>query len=330
MVACYLGCMVCCTTSCVQAVLGSDPENTPEGNFDALVKDFRATYSFTELKGINWDSLSAVYRPRVTPQTSSEQLFRVMEAMLNSLKDGHVSLYTPFGVSVYTGWYDRYPTNFLGTRAIGLRERNQTPGGIVHGELESGIGYMYVPSFDRPRSEYEVIEAVLARSVKGVIIDVRSNGGGSDALARILAGRFATERRVFRYLRWRTAPGANGFGDYIADYIEPSSAQPYTKPVIVLTNRRVFSSAESFVEMMRVQPAVVVMGDTTGGGSGNPAFRTLPNGFVYRIPRWISYTPERRTYEGIGLAPTIPVSITRADSLAGRDAIVEAALRRLR
>jgi C-terminal processing protease CtpA/Prc len=161
-------------------------------------------------------------------------------------------------------------------------------------------------------------------------VDTRNNGGGNDALARIIAGRFATEARIFRYIRWRTAPGANGFGDYIADYIEPLGGKPYTKPVILLTNRRVFSSAESLVEMMRVQPNVTVIGDTTGGGSGNPAFRTLPNGFVYRIPRWIAYTPDKRTYEGIGLPPDIAVRITPADSLAGRDVILEAALQRIR
>ncbi|MDP2958355.1 MAG: S41 family peptidase [Longimicrobiales bacterium] len=43
-----------------------------------------------------------------------------------------------------------------------------------------------------------------------------------------------------------------------------------TMPVLVLTGRRVYSSNEEFVDVMRQEPLVTTFGDTTGGGSGNP------------------------------------------------------------
>jgi C-terminal processing protease CtpA/Prc len=99
--------------------------------------------------------------------------------------------------------------------------------------------------------------------------------------------------------------------------------------VAVLTNRRCFSATEEFVLAMKVLPHVVVVGDTTGGGIGNPLYRELPNGWVYQVPRWIEFTPEMTIIEGVGLAPDFPVSISKADSDRGRDTILEEAIRLL-
>jgi len=59
----------------------------------------------------------------------------------------------------------------------------------------------------------------------------------------------------------------------------------YTDPIALLTNRRTFSAAESFVLAMRTLPQVTIVGDTTGGGSGNPLHRELPNGWGLSVSR---------------------------------------------
>jgi C-terminal processing protease CtpA/Prc len=82
--------------------------------------------------------------------------------------------------------------------------------------------------------------------------------------------------------------------------------------------------------MMKALPNVTVIGDTTGGGSANPITLTLPNGWSYRVSRWIQYTAQKTIFEGIGLPPNIPLWISPADSAAGRDAILERAIQFLR
>ena len=82
--------------------------------------------------------------------------------------------------------------------------------------------------------------------------------------------------------------------------------------------------------MFKSFPYVTTVGDTSGGGSGNPLILQLPNQWTYWVPRWIEYTADLKIYEGIGLRPDIPVWISKADSLAGRDAILERALQILR
>ena len=78
---------------------------------------------------------------------------------------------------------------------------------------------------------------------------------------------------------------------------------------------------------MRVFPYVTVIGDTTGGGSGSPIGRELPNGWTYRISRSMAMTPEKCTYEGVGLVPDITIQNTEADSTAGIDTILESAIK---
>ncbi len=310
----------------------------PELNFMTLWKEFNTRYSFFEVKKINWDSLYSVYRPQVTSQTSNIDLFRIMSSLLGHLKDGHVNLITPLGNYSYTGWYTKYPTNFLGLNALAryfTTDYGFTAAGMMrYGKVSNDIGYLYVgPNFSGTTSVWsQAIDVVIdsLKNMKGIIVDIRSNGGGSDALSRIVASRFTDQSRIFSYIRWRNVGlDHDNFTDYEALVIEPGGVRQFLKPVVLLTNRRCFSSAEETVLMMKALPNVTVVGDTTGGGAGNPIILQLPNGWTYWVPRWIMYTAQKTSYEGIGLPPDIPVQISTADSIAGRDVILERAIQRL-
>jgi C-terminal processing protease CtpA/Prc len=100
--------------------------------------------------------------------------------------------------------------------------------------------------------------------------------------------------------------------------------------VVLLTNRQCFSSAEEFILMMKVRPGVTVMGDVSGGGSGNPITLELPNGWQFSVSRWVQYTAQMKFFEEVGLAPDIPAAISPADSIAGHDTVLEQAVARLR
>ena len=310
---------------------------SPELNFETLWKGFDENYSFFEIKNINWDSVYAVYRPQVNSSTTDIQLFNIFKSILSIFKDGHVNLFTPVGNYGYSGWYTDYPANFLGASAIskylskdyGKLANNN----IWYGKIGTDIGYIYIgPNFNGDYYDWSnsidvVIDSLI--STKGIIIDIRNNGGGSDNLAKAVASRFTDQTKIFSYVRWRNGPKHSDFTDYEALTISPLGRNTYSKPVVVLTNRHCFSSAEEFLLMMESLPQVSVIGDTTGGGSGNPLIRQLPNGWTYWVPHWIQYTAEKEIYEGIGLAPYIHVSISDADSTADKDTILESALQYL-
>jgi hypothetical protein len=314
-------------------LVGPDPENSPQNNFDILWHEFDHYYSFFVYKGINWDSLYAVYRPQVNNTTGDGQLFAVMSSLLSNLKDGHVNLYARTSTFSYTDWYTRYPRNLNFNDVKQNYLKNQfrvTSGGtFLYGKVADSVGYIYIGSFGG--GNYQAIDDILAeyQGLKALIIDVRFNGGGNSNNADLVAQRFFDQRRLVSYIQWRNGPKHSDFTDFIPIYLDPDGPVRFTKPVAVLTNRLCFSSTESFILSMMTLPNVSLVGDTTGGGSGNPLFRELPNGWTYRIPRWIEYTADRKPYEGIGIPPKYPVWISKADSLAGRDTILDTALQLL-
>ena len=54
--------------------------------------------------------------------------------------------------------------------------------------------------------------------------------------------------------------------------------------------------------------------------------RELPNGWTYQLSQWIEYTPDRRTFEGTGLAPDLAVAQTADEGKRGVDAVLDRVL----
>jgi C-terminal processing protease CtpA/Prc len=98
---------------------------------------------------------------------------------------------------------------------------------------------------------------------------------------------------------------------------------------MLLIGRQCYSSNESFIAAMSTLPHVTTMGDTTGGGTGNPETRVLGGGWSYRLPRWIEYDPTGRVIEWNGIAPDVFVPYDTAGRPATFDPIIEAARARL-
>jgi len=81
---------------------------------------------------------------------------------------------------------------------------------------------------------------------------------------------------------------------------------------------------------MRASSRAVVVGDTTGGGSGNPLARELPNGWIYQMSQWIQYDLNHTIIEDRGVIPDITVLSREQDRVLRRDRVIEAAVAALR
>ena len=82
-----LGLLVGCSFGAIGAELSK-----PEKNFEALWKTFHERYAFFKLRNVDWQKQYKIYRPKVTKDTTDEQLFMILCHMLKPLKDGHVNL----------------------------------------------------------------------------------------------------------------------------------------------------------------------------------------------------------------------------------------------
>ncbi len=310
-------------------------ENTPEKNFEIFWKEFDRHYSYFEYKKINWDSLYTIYRPKINNNTNDNELLELLADMSYHLKDGHVTIFSPIGNRAYNHHEDRLsPTlNWIDISTIGkycenLFSINKT---IYYGRIiDKNIGYIYINNFGGEYDDYLQIDNILGNfmDTKGIIIDVRMNGGGTDTYGKIIASRFADEKRLFRKIRYRNGPEHNDFTNWIDDYIAPVDLT-YLNPVIVLTNEYCFSSAEDFIQAMKVFPHVTTMGDTTGGGSGNPILRELPNGWTFRLSTWQAVDAEMNNIENKGIYPNISLWLTQEEFDNKIDKILETAIEKI-
>lgn len=303
--------------------------------FDSLWQDFDRNYSFFVLKGIDWNDSRTRFRSQLSATSTDSELFTVLSGMLLELEDPHVRLETPLGVSRYTGWFDQFPTNFdesiVTATYLGQNAMLSPQSSMLFGRIDAEIGYLRVQSLGGSGhgSDIDFILDQLA-GVRGLVIDVRSNGGGNDQNGKAIAARFADTTRLYRRVQFRDGPNHSDFGPFIDDFIAPGGAESFLGPVSVLTNRSVLSSAESLVLAFAVLPNTVSFGDFTGGGSANPEQRQWPNGWSYTVSRWIEYRPDGTTFEGVGIEPDVRTNISEADAAALRDTILDAAIADLR
>ena len=310
-------------------------DDTPQGNFEALWKIIDEHYCFLDYKqheyGLDWQQVYNKYRVRVQGQLTDLQLFEVLTQMLGELRDGHVNLSTSYDYGRYWSWFENYPANVSDTllrRYMGTDYKIAS--GLRYRILDDNIGYIRYESFSSPIGEGNIDEALMYMMLcQGLIIDIRGNGGGDLTYAELLAARFCKEKTLVGYTQHKTGKGHSDFSSLEPQYIEPSSNIRWTKPVVVLTNRQVFSAANEFTMYMKAMPMVKVVGDHTGGGAGMPFSSSLPNGWVVRFSAIPTYDAQRQSTE-FGIDPDYYVSLSDEDVLKGRDTIIEFARQLLR
>ena len=163
----------------------SDPDiqfdNTARGNVEALWHIIDEKYCFIEEKGIDWNGVLPIYLEKADSVKDQRELFKIMAQMLDTLHDGHVNLYSAFDVSSSSGWYDSYPLNFNSSLLpLYIGNDYMTAGGLTYNKIKGHeqIGYIRYSSFSNSFGSlnmYYVIKYL--EDCKGIILDVRNNGG---------------------------------------------------------------------------------------------------------------------------------------------------------
>lgn len=305
---------------------------SPTANFEALWKILDENYCFFAHKDVDWDEVGARYRSMVREDMDEFTLFELLSAMLAELRDGHVNLTSPFHISRYTEWFEAWPSNFsaaLQERYLGTTADYYLAGSAKYRRLNDEVGYLYYGSFSGSLSEANLSYIFHHfRDCRGLILDVRNNGGGSLAQAELLASCFAAERTLTGYILHKTAPAHDAFSEPYPLYLEPAAHARWLRPVVLLTNRRCYSAANNFVQRMSCLPQVTVLGDITGGGSGLPFISELPNGWSIRFSASPLLDADKNHTEN-GIAPDILVCQTPEDEAEGHDTLIEETLRYL-
>ncbi len=92
---------------CENIVVDPAHSNLNVEDFEATWERVNAVYPYLELKGINWDSLYLVYKPRAE-QSRGDEIFNVLIDMLGELRDMHVHVKTAGGRPISTYYAPRW------------------------------------------------------------------------------------------------------------------------------------------------------------------------------------------------------------------------------
>ena len=327
-----LGLLMIAFASCERAFMEQDEPSDPVSVFDYLWNKVDQQYAFFDIKGVDWDSVREVYRPKVYDDMDDDSLFRVCAAMLNTLQDGHTNLISNFDVSRNdTVYYRMYAHRNINTDVVlfnYLTLNYHSTGGFAHNAIRDGrVAYVRYSSFENTVSESTLKYLVdRYKDCDGMIFDMRQNGGGSVDNIRQLLSIFDNHKQPLYETQIKSGPKHNEFTKLETVYATDTCIleTPYTKPVAVLIDRGSYSATSFFAVCTMGYPNIRLFGDYSGGGLGLPNGRGLPNGWTYRFSIRRTIALDGGNYEN-GVPPTERVILDPAATAQGIDNVIETA-----
>lgn len=199
------------------------------------------------------------------------------------------------------------------------REKITAPS--VDSKIQSGIGIMTLSRFDDTTSNLarQAAENFKKNNVKGVILDLRGNGGGLLTAAQDVAGLWLSNEVV-------VSERTNG---KVTDELR-STDNPLLGgiPTVVLVNGSSASASEIVSGALQDHHAATLIGEKTFGKGSVQKLVDLPSGAVLKvtIAKW--YTPNGKNINKEGITPDKAVELTAKDVSAGVDPQLEAAMER--
>jgi len=175
------------------------------------------------------------------------------------------------------------------------------------------------------------------KNVKGVILDVRLNGGGYDAISLELLRHFVTEKTL-AFTKKAILPNGS-FTKKQELYLLPSPPEErLAQPLIILTSPNTASAAEILSISSMAMKNVRRIGSNTEGIFSDVLNKKLPNGWEFSLSNQVYGNFEGKNFENIGIPPTTAVEYPKGDffylflssSLSKGDEAMEKALEELR
>ena len=178
--------------------------------------------------------------------------------------------------------------------------------------LRGNIGYIEFRGFFDPELAAETLAAAMnfVNSTDALIIDLRSNGGGSpEMVALVCSYLFGPDPVHLNDLYWREGNRTDEFWTRK----EVGGKRYLNKDVYVLTSKRTFSGAEEFTYNLKNLKRATIIGETTGGGAHPGGGFRINEHFNMFVPTGRAISPITKTnWEGTGVKPDIEVPADQA------------------
>ena len=320
----------------------------PEKNFEALWKTFHNRYPFFKLRKVDWNRQYDTYRPKVTRDTSDDELFDIFCRMLDPLDDGHVELTARVGGDRKKRYFNPEPKPRF-WREFTKREIKQlfkttektlvandfgrpkkTQAWMLHYCRSRTFGYIRILELEgiKKRKLTGALDKISGdfKDLDGIVIDIRNNPGGDDSTVITIINRFCDRKLVAFRRTTKIGPGEDDYTARKTWHIEPEGGARFTGPIALLTCDSVFSGGEVFALVIKQLPHVTIIGDHTNGIFSYQLEKTLPNGWEYCLSYQTYFSADMVCYEGKGVPVDIKLLNKQADIKNGIDPLISRAL----
>jgi serine/threonine protein kinase len=312
--------------------LNSPPVITPalaERAFERLWITFDTSYPmFAVRPELDWIRLRKQYLPRALAAASTYEFAGICAEMLSQFHDPEVEL-TLAGAEVPVFWTPRRANGNLPAYGplLGLPPSRREVDWTVTGD---NIGFLAIHRWRGTVAKDCDAALERMRGTRGLVVDVRWNPGGNEALAREVAGRFLNAPFIYLLSRVRLADAPSGLSSESRRSAAPRGPWRYDPPVLLLIGPACMGANESFIAMMTGAPNVTTIGQPTAGADGLPQTVELPLGMTVTVPEAIVYLPNGACVSQRGILPQIEFKASPGAFQGGRDGLLRAALDRLR
>lgn len=221
-----------------------------------------------------------------------------------------------------------------GGERIDLTPFRMSPAGLPQGNthdqpgdtfrmLPENVAYLKLSSVKMAEAASYIERAAGSR---GLIIDIRNYP--SEFMVFALGQLLVDKPTEFaRFTKGDLGnPGAFHFGQPVT--LTPATPH-YTGKIVILVDEVSQSSAEYTTMAFRAAPNAQVLGSTTAGADGNVSPIPLPGGLQSMISGIGVFYPDKKPTQRIGIVPDVEVKPTIAGIRAGRDELLEEAVRRI-
>jgi CubicO group peptidase (beta-lactamase class C family) len=330
-------------------------ERDPVHAFDVFAATFTQHYPFFENRNVDWPLTTKTHRERVSASTTDEQLATIFADMISPLGDAHTNIVLGDTIAFQAGRpgsaiasYEEF-LPFLErvvastNRYLGVELTTWGNDLISYADLADGVGYLRIVAFDGysetgrvedDRAEldkalHEIFANDRVTKLKGLIIDLRVNGGGSDELALHLAGHLTSVAYPAYAKQARNDVGdPTRFTPAQVVNVQPSSDSTFTGPIVLLTASLTISAAETFTQAtVNRQPSPIRIGENTQGVFSDVLQRHLPGCTVaFGLPNEDFVTEDGVSFDRIGIPPDVRIpTFTETELAEGSDTAMDRA-----
>lgn len=185
---------------------------------------------------------------------------------------------------------------------------------VSYAMLENQIGYVAISGFkDTTVNQFnEAIDALEKDNMKGLILDVRNNGGGALTAVVKMTDRLL-KKGLIVYTRDKYGKG----DDYYAE-----DKKELDLPMVLLVNENSASASEVFAGALKDHKMATLVGTRTYGKGIVQSIYSLSDGSAVKLTTSKYYTPNGYNIHEVGIEPDITVEMNK-DYNATEDDITE-------